>query len=288
MTAFTIILPTTGDRGQTLQWVLPHVVAQSLTDWELFVIGDGIDAQTRASLHEWCAQDSRIQLFDRPKEARRGEPYRHQALAHARGRNIAYLCDRDLWLHDHLARLAAALEERDFAHTAAIHILPDDSVSSGLDCNLESPQQRAQVLHRGSFPLAMSTVGHTLASYRQLPFGWRTTPTDRKTDHYMWHQFLREGAASCRSECFPTVLYFNRGDHPGWPSAQRAAELQRWHGRVAEPAAQDQFRDAALQELRRPGRRLRHQFHSWLFWHPQARERYLRWRQQLSALRWIP
>jgi glycosyltransferase involved in cell wall biosynthesis len=281
LTEFTIILPTTGDRGLTLEWVLPHVRLQSVDDWELLVIGDGIDAGTRACLERWSALDSRIRFFEHPKDVRRGETYRHEALRQARGRFVAYLTDRDLWLHDHLESLCAALAERDFAHTQAIHIQPDGQPASDLLCNLERAQQHAQAQRRGSLPVTLSSVGHTLESYRRLPFGWRTTPRERKTDQYMWHQFLREGAAKCRSLAWPTLLYFNRGDHPGWPSAERAHELADWHARMADVEAQEHFRAFALAEFARWPTRGQRALRSWLFWHPRWRDRYLRLRAAL-------
>lgn len=283
MTEFTIVLPTTGDRGSTLEQVLPMVLLQSVTDWELFVIGDGIDAYTRDVLQSWCARDSRLRLFDHPKHERRGEVYRHQALQQARGRLVAYLTDRDLWLHDHLANLHAALAGHDFAHTNSIHITPEGKPRTPLQCDLSRASQRRQIETRGSLPVAMSCIGHRLDCYQRLPWGWRTTPRERKTDHYMWHQFLREGQASARSLRWPTVAYFQRGDHPGWPSAQRAAELARWRERLATPALQDAWRAQAMRSLGRPLTRLQAAWRSWLFFHRGVRDRYLRLRRFLAS-----
>lgn len=284
MTAFTIVLPTTGDRGSTLRQVLPMVQLQSLEDWELFVIGDGVDSPSREVLAEWCAREPRMRFFDHPKHERRGEVYRHAALQLARGTCVAYLTDRDLWLHDHLAVLARALVDREFAHTAAIHIASDGLPRPALRCDLANRAQRVAIESR-SLPVAMSCIGHTLQAYRRLPWGWRTTPRERKTDHYMWQQFLREGQVSARSLQWPTVAYFNRGDHPGWPSAQRASELAEWRTRLATRAAQDEWRQAILRELSRPLPRLQAAWRSWLFFHPRVRDRYQRLRAYASRSR---
>lgn len=280
MTAFTIVLPTTGDRAPTLEPVLRQVQLQSLADWELFVIGDGVDAQTRAVIERWCAQEPRMRFFDHPKHSRRGEVYRHEALLGARGLNVAYLCDRDLWLFDHLETLATALVDRDFAHTGKFGVQRDGSYCYGVDIDLENPAQRLRFEQR-PLPVAMSSVAHSLKSYLDLPYGWRTTPKENKTDHYMWRQFLREGQCSGRTVRWPTLLYFNRGDHPGWPSAQRAAELCLWQQRLTSIAAQQQFRSDAMRELARPGNRARQAWRSWLYWHP-------RWRSAYARLRGAP
>ena len=38
--------------------------------------------------------------------------------------------------------------------------------------------------------IGLTGVAHTLEAYRRLPHGWRTTPPEVPTDHYMWRQWL--------------------------------------------------------------------------------------------------
>ena len=40
--------------------------------------------------------------------------------------------------------------------------------------------------------VSLTGTAHTVAAYRRLPHGWRTTPPGRWPDHYMWQQFLAE------------------------------------------------------------------------------------------------
>jgi len=271
VTDFTIVLPTTKDRAPVLEPVLRHVQLQTLSDWELFIIGDGVSAETRDVVERWCREDSRIRFFDHPKHPRRGEPYRNEALAQARGRNVAYLCDRDLWLYDHLETLALALEGADFVHARPLSIGPEGRLDYLLDVDLAGyrrgdPSQR-------QLPV-MSSVAHSLASYRRLPFGWRTTPEGIYTDCYMWQQFLDEDWCRAQRSSWPTLLYFNRGSHPGWPSAQRGEELQRWHARLSDVDAQRRFRADAMRELATPANRARQAWRSWLSGHPKVQRAY--------------
>ena len=276
LTGFTIVLPTTGDRAPTLAPVLRQLQLQSLADWELFVIGDGVTDQTREALAQWCREDARIRFFDHPKDVSRGERNRHAALAQAQGRNVAYLCDRDLWLYDHLETLARALEKTEFAHTRRLSVAADGRLSYPVDIDLCEPGQREHFRRHGMH-VGMSQVGHRLSSYRRLPHGWRTTPPGFRTDRYMWAQFL-EGDFSAGSEAWPTVLYFNRGEYPGLPSAQRAAELERWQRALADVDSQRAFRERAIRELAGPVNRARQAWRSWLFWHPGALRAYQRLR----------
>lgn len=281
MTHFTVVLPTTGDRGPLLPLIVGQLQLQSVRDWELFIIGDGVTAETRRMIESLTTGDSRIRFFDHPKHPRRGEIYRHEALQQAAGRHVAYLCDRDLWFHDHLESLAGALEEFDFAHTHRFTVNLDGTLTPGPRCDLERPAHRSFVAKRHS-AFGLSSVGHTLAAYRRLPHGWRTTPSDFKTDHYMWMQFLNDPGCRAASVPRPTVLYFHRGEHPGWATARRLEELLLWQGKVATVAGQEAVRSEAMNDLRRPWPRVRHWILSELWWHRSA---FLAIRRSLNVVR---
>src|SRR5882724_7051582 len=112
----TIIIPTSIDRGPTLTLAVESVLRQTVRDLEVFIIGDGVHAVTREAARALEQADARVRFFDHPKHARRGEPYRDEALQTARGRVVCYLCDRDLYLPDHVETMDGLLKEADFAH----------------------------------------------------------------------------------------------------------------------------------------------------------------------------
>ena len=91
----TVLIPTSIDRGPTLALAVDSVLRQTVRDLEVFIIGDGVHEVTREAARSLEKADSRVRFFDHPKHARRGEPYRHEALQEARGRVVCYLCDRD-------------------------------------------------------------------------------------------------------------------------------------------------------------------------------------------------
>lgn len=234
----TVVIPTTGDRAAVLDLALASAQAQTVRDLEIFVMGDGVADATRALLAERTARDPRIRFFDHPKHARRGEPYRHAALAEARGRIVCYLTDRDLWLPHHVEVLAELLERADFAHTLRFAITKRGSPRLRRGIGAMAPES-LPLRQRVEIPL--SFAGHTLEMYRKLPYGWRETPAGTPTDAWMWAQFLREpGCRVVRGER-ATVLYFKRGDHPGWPVAKRRAELETWHARLQKPGFARRF-----------------------------------------------
>src|SRR5260221_3982408 len=122
--AATVLMPT-HNHVETLRYSVRSVLWQTLSDLELFVVGDGIGDATRAMIVELAAGDGRLRLFDFPKGERKGERHRHEALKVARGRIVAYLGDDDLWMPHHLETLDALLCDVEFANT--VHIGMDEA-----------------------------------------------------------------------------------------------------------------------------------------------------------------
>ncbi len=76
--------------------------------------------------------------------------------------------------------------------------------------------------------VAFCCAGHTLAIYRALPFGWRTTPPEVPTDLYMWRQFLSQRCCRAVSGNEPTALTFPSPRHLDCPIQRRLDELEHW------------------------------------------------------------
>lgn len=251
----TVLIPTF-NHGSTIRYALETALWQSVPV-EVFVIGDGVPAASRASLRTLTQADGRIRFFDHPKHRRRGEPYRHAALQEARGRIVCYLCDRDLWLPDHVERMLGLLERADFAHSLSLHIRPDGDTLF-FPCDLASPVDRERML-REENRVAFSCAAHTLEMYRRLPQGWDTTPAGKWTDWHMFQKFLAHPACRCASGTYPSALTFPSPPRIDWNEAQRLAELAAWRARI-DTAAQRQslalgllesavrFRDARIAE----------------------------------------
>lgn len=214
---FTVVIPTSIDRGLILPYSVDSVLKQTVQDFEIFIIGDGVNDFTREVIEDFQKQDKRIHFFDFPKHSRRGEENRHQVLSQASGTYVAYLCDRDLMLRHHLEMLEIYLKDADFASTLNFNVI-GDQLLFGFK-NLEKPKPASWVL---------SCVGHRLAFYNDLPFGWRTTPKDQYTDEYMWDQFLIHPKCRSYAGMEPTILWFKRGDHPGLSTSERKLELEKW------------------------------------------------------------
>ena len=235
----TILLPTTADRGLLLPLCVGSIQRQTFQAFELFIIGDGVDERTRTVILGLMRRDKRIRFFDHPKHPRRGEIYRHQALQQARGFFVAYICDRDLWLPHHLQTLAHHLKTADLVTTNFYYVRRNQQLFFpylGV-----SPHKVASSI--------LSATGHRLDFYQTLPYGWRTTPANRPTDMYMWEQIMAQPDCRLAVAWQPTLLYFKRNDHPGWPTAQRYEELARWTVLMQTPDKLQSSMDQAFTSL---------------------------------------
>ncbi len=235
----SVLIPTTGDRGPVLRFSVASVLRQTVNDLEVLVVGDGADDSTKAVAAELADADPRVRFFDFPKHERRGEPNRHTVITeHARGRVIAYMCDRDLLLPNHVAELTRLLADADLAYTLRFTVATDGTFEFTHALDLRDPRQRAEHVTALSF-LPLSFAGHTADAYRRLPYGWRTTPATAATDRYMWSQWLDQPWCRVAASPEPTALRFSRGTYPGIGTEARRQELVSWVARLEDP---DQLR----------------------------------------------
>lgn len=249
MTKATVIVPTTKDRGVLLPYSIGSIQNQTLTEIEIFIIGDGVTAATKNIIKRLQDRDSRIRFFDFPKHERRGEPNRHQALQEANGEIVCYLCDRDLMLPNHIETLYQLLKQYNFASTTYIDAKDDGSLNVDQYIKYVGPAKDncQNLVQLGR--ISLSNVGHTLDLYQNLPFGWRSTPKNEYTDVYMWKQFMRHPGCIAFSEIDPTILYFKRGDYPGTSVIQREQELSFWFPIICDPIKLNELKHKAIKGM---------------------------------------
>lgn len=231
MTDATILI-STFRHAALIPYSVRSALDQEDVTVEVFVVGDGVEDDARAALEPF-AGDNRVRFFDFPKGERHGELNRHEALREASGRIVCYLSDDDLLLPDHAAEMSLLLEVADFAHSISARLDVDGTLEYFL-WNLSRPEFVEVGLGRKA-SIGLTGVAHTLAAYRRLPFGWRTTPDGGPTDHHMWRQWLEQpGFRGAMGERL-TYLTF---PEPWWgklPPEERRASLEGWFRRSREP-----------------------------------------------------
>ncbi len=245
--SFTVLIPTF-NHGPTLRYSIGSVLKQTVEDFELFVIGDGVPEISRQIISEFQAQDSRVRFFDHPKGPRHGEIYRHAALAEARGEVVVYHSDDDIMFPHHLATVAELIEGHDFVHTLPTNINPaGELVVWNVDLSL--PAFRRLICEvENRIPLCVAA--HTLEFYRRLPYGWRTTPPGIFTDWYMWQQVLGVRDCRARSGFEMTMLHFASSQRGDVCMQDRLKELDKWQRVVDDPAQRAELMRLAKDALR--------------------------------------
>lgn len=225
----TVILPTF-DHARTLELSARCALDQTVPV-EIFIIGDGVSDEKRHDIEAIVGWDrERIRFFDHPKHASRGEPYRHAALQQARGRMVAYLCDRDIWFPEHVEYLAGLLETADFVHSLPMHVFPGEDLRF-YAMDLAIPIHRYNMLNLWN-RVPLSCAGHSLAFYQTLERGWDTTPDGQQTDWHFFRKFLGRKDCRCASGPSPTTITFPSRPRRGWTDDQRFDELQGWLARM--------------------------------------------------------
>jgi glycosyltransferase involved in cell wall biosynthesis len=135
----TVLIPT-HDHGETLRYSVASALAQSVKDIEVFIIGDGVSDATRSFIAGLVSGDARLSFLDRAKAPSRGEVYRHEVLASAKGDIVRYLCDDDLWLPDHIETMVDLLREADLVLSMPMIVGVDGVVDAAIPEPLASPR----------------------------------------------------------------------------------------------------------------------------------------------------
>ncbi|MDO8795690.1 MAG: glycosyltransferase family A protein [Vicinamibacterales bacterium] len=96
-----------------LREAVDSVIAQTCTDWELFLVDDGsTDDSSRIALDYAAAHPGRVRVLEHPGHANFGmSASRNLGVSHARGTWVALLDSDDAWTPDHLTSLLALAAE---------------------------------------------------------------------------------------------------------------------------------------------------------------------------------
>jgi succinoglycan biosynthesis protein ExoW len=185
---FTILLPLIRPPIY-LPLALDSVRAQTVQEFELFIICDGAPQETVDYAQTQARLDPRIRAYSFPKGERFGEAYWHAALADARGQYVVHLEDDDLWFPNHLEELEVLLSAVDFGHTMHAWLRADGRIEVLLS-DISNPEFRSRFLSEKFNRFGFSVCGYRLDAYRRLPQGWGPAPKDVWVDLHMWRRFF--------------------------------------------------------------------------------------------------
>lgn len=219
---FSILLPT-HNRADVLPFAIRSVLAQTIQDFELLVVGDGCTDDTAEAVLSF--DDPRIRWFDLPKAPGFGYANRNVALRQARGNLIAFMAHDDLWLPDHLEISVSAFEDIaiEFTYTCPIWIDHHGAVTPYL-FDLTEKETLGLFLHQLQNGIPASGIIHRQSCFAK--YGYWNDSLPKSGDVDLWIRIIKGG--HCRNFVFihqPTALHFQanwRGRIGG------SLELQVW------------------------------------------------------------
>lgn len=125
--AVTVIIATY-NRSNVLPFSIASALLQTLTDFEVLVVGDGCTDNSESVVRS--IDDPRVRWINLPANSGHQSAPNNEGLRQARGALVAYLGHDDLWLPDHLTLMVGALEGgADVAHSITKSIDPDPARS---------------------------------------------------------------------------------------------------------------------------------------------------------------
>jgi glycosyltransferase involved in cell wall biosynthesis len=227
---------------------IKSVLAQTVSEFELFVVCDGAPPETIECAQEFARRDPRVKVFPFLKGERQGEAHLHAVLANASGKFVAYLEDDDLWFPNHLEELEKLFLTVDFGHT--IHVLghPDGHVES-LPSDLGRQEFRQRFLDDLFNRFGYSFCGHTLDAYRRLPEGWKPAPLGMFNDLHMWRKFLRVNEFNFGTRMVITAIALPNHRREHMSLEELAREADDWVSRIVDEQERANIVEAAWRSV---------------------------------------
>lgn len=222
---FTILLPVLRPPAM-LPYAIKSVLAQTMTDFELCIICDGAPPETVEAARRVARYDPRVQVFAFPKGERHGEEWRAAVLDGSRSQFVAQLGDDDLWLPNHLERLAAGLRRTDLFSVPQIRMHRDGQLSAAAPGDLGETNTRNRMIHYSWNFFGPTEAGYRLDAYRRLALGWSPAPVEIPTDLFMWRKFLLTPGLRFRTSTRISSLKFGAQDWDALSFEERARGIR--------------------------------------------------------------
>ena len=202
---FSILLPTY-NRADVLLFAIRSVLNQTISDFELLIVGDGCADETADVVTGFA--DERIRWFDLPKAPHFGYANRNVALREAGGELVAYMQHDDLWLPDHLEILGRRLEQHEIeiAYSLPIWVIPRGLIAP-LVFNLNHPETLDSFLAMTHNGIPSVCVVHRRECFDK--YGYWNADLPSCADWDMWARIIEGGERkNFAYQPEPTTLHF--------------------------------------------------------------------------------
>lgn len=219
----------TYNRSNIIGFTIDSLLANTMTDWELIVVGDACTDNTEAVVARFA--DPRIRFVNLPENHGEQSGPNNEGVRLARGAYIAFLSHDDLWLPDHLARALGVFTQdpaADLVFGFGLALLTDDAVPELIGPTTFDRIYRPTL----AVPASLWVMRRTLAE-RIGP--WRPAGTIRLLPSQDWLQRCeRAGARMVGSHHLAAIIPFSGTRRDSYRA--RLSEIQEHYaGRMTQP-----------------------------------------------------
>lgn len=204
---FSILMPT-HNRGDVIAYAIESVLAQTVANFELFIVGDGCTDNTEAVVKDYIQKDPRVKWLPFSKGKGFGYGHRNGVLKRARGKYVAFAAHDDLWLSDHLAtHLAYFSEHKDavIAYTRPLWVHPDGTILPS-SYNTDNPATKASFMTTHN-EIPADCVVHTRQAMEKV--GYWNAELSVAADWDLWKRIIRQSKSKTIGFIStPTTLHF--------------------------------------------------------------------------------
>ena len=236
----SILLPT-HNRADVLPFAIESVLAQTFTDFELLVCGDGCTDATAEVVGRYVQADPRVRWFDYAKGPGFGYANRNRALREAKGELIGFMAHDDLVTPDHYAAMVAVFAdpEAQLAWSKAVWVGLKGQIVPAV-FTLEDRVMRDEFLAGRWNRLPACSYMHRRTAFDDV--GYWNEEIANSADLELWRRIITEyGVASVRQVPLMTCLHFRAhwrmkdmapDEEPGWQMLHhepgRLPEAMHW------------------------------------------------------------
>lgn len=240
----SVILPAFS-RHLCMDTAIRSILAQTVDDIELIIIGDGPTPEVQSVARSWTERDARVRYLPFRKGTGAGHRHRDRVVrSDARAERIFYCDDDDIFLHDHVERLGKSLDDgADVVDTPIVAATPSGHVDAGV-YHMDIPEVRDLVGSRASYKAIYDThLAHTAGAY-----GRAVAAAPRRGEELfpvMLTGLARDPSLRWQRVVGMTALSIVGKPRSTWSERDRAGELAAWNeASLREGFAEATWRDA--------------------------------------------
>lgn len=166
---------------------IESILNQTYPYWEMIIVDDGSQDNTRGIIEEYCEQDSRIRLINLKENSGSATIPRNIAIKEAKGRYIAFIDSDDLWKPD---KLEKQLSLFDTSNVAVVYSNYEKIDEFGNRCGRIIVAPQRCTYHQ---LLCGNVIGCLTGIYDTLKAGKQYFISAGHEDYILWLSILRKG-----------------------------------------------------------------------------------------------